>query len=147
VTTPVDISKYAQNPCGGLIPAQLTTLGITDHDGARGTASDENGNSIAVTCGWETTGQVTIAIQFAPNSGGLGYFYSKGANLQRLADMQGQPAIVASPNNGQGACTVAVGASDTAFYGATVNYDKAADPCALAQQVAQAMTATIKSGG
>ena len=97
-------------------------------------------------CGWLTGGVTGITISYTTtNKDGLAYYYALGGTPQRLPDIDGQPALVSAPGN-NGACTIAVGASDTAFYTAMIRDDNSGDPCALAQQVAAAMTQTIKSG-
>jgi len=151
VSTPVDITKFQQTPCSGLTAGQLTTFGVKNQTGTQGT---QRGNTAAGTvtdiglnCGWLTSGNVIIVIAFTTtNKQGLGFYYWPGSTPQQLADIDGQPAINVGSTE-KGACAVAVGASDTAFYLATTRNDTGGDACTLAQQIATAMTQTIKSGG
>jgi hypothetical protein len=149
VATPVDTSKYQQDPCIALTAAQLTSFQVTTQTGSKGNMLGQGGTeTLGVNCTWLSSNDVGISVAFtSQNKQGLGYYYAKGGTPQRGADIDWQPTVVNMPNDGSGDCSISVGASDTAFYGTTVKFDTSGDPCALTQQVLSDVTSNLKSSG
>jgi hypothetical protein len=151
VTTPLDTTKYQANPCGTLTPAQLQALGITqpgkvtpDPTGALCDWSPQL--DVVYTLGFNTT--------FQPGDAkGLANAYQLGgpSSMQRLPDVHGQPAVTQPSQNTDGSCIIYLGATDVISYGVAVTIAAGlphfADPCTVAAQIADDVTATMKSGG
>jgi hypothetical protein len=149
VSTPMDTTKYQQNPCAALTSAQVASFGLAG-PGTQATGTTVDNTASGPTCSWFVGRTMTIAgiaffTDYHDSRGkGLGFDYSSGTP-HRLADIQGQPAVL--HERGQGTCQIDVGATDDVFYAAKVMGWTSSDPCTEAEQVATAATATMKSGG
>jgi hypothetical protein len=151
VTNPIDISKWAQNPCSVLTPTQLTSIGVTGQ-GKSATFGALGPGTLGPDCTWtlrQGDHLTSWAVYFGTNSKvrGLNYYYDNGAP-KPLPDIDGQPAIIGSNVAELQDCTVAVGASDTTFFaGRVIGAPQGTDPCSVATQIATDMTTNMKSGG
>jgi hypothetical protein len=148
VTSPVDIGRYQQNPCGALTPTELLSFQVTTGQaGTKGTMLGQNNSQLGVDCTWLTSNNVGLSLSFTTDKEGLGFFYGGGSTPDRIPDIEGQPAVISAADETSGDCVISVGASDTAFYAATVKNDTEANPCTFAQQVLTAVTSNLKSSG
>jgi hypothetical protein len=151
VTTPLDTTKYQANPCGTLTPAQLQALGITQP----GKVTPDPTGAL---CDWSPQLDVVYTVgfntSFLPGDAkGLANAYQLGgpSSMQRLPDVHGQPAVTQPSQNTDGSCFIYLGATDVISYAASVTIAAGlphfADPCTVAGQIADDVTATMKSGG
>lgn len=151
VTTPLDTTKYQPNPCATLTPAQLQALGITQP----GKVTPDPAGAL---CDWSPRQGVNYTFafntKFAPGDAkGLANAYQVGgpSSMRRLPDVHGQPAVTQPGQNTDGSCTIYLGATDVISYAAAVvigvGLPHFADPCTVAQQIADDVTTTMKSGG
>ena len=147
VTNPLDLSKFASNPCGTLTSAQLSTLGATGQ-GKQSVFGDPTTHAtLGADCTWKQGNSLFGVYLGTAQPTGLGYYYTNGGTPQRLPDVDGRPAIETASKPDIGLCQIMVGASSSTFYGAeAVSIPEGTDPCTVVQQVLSAMTATIKSG-
>lgn len=151
VTTPLDTTKYQPDPCAALTAAQLRAIGVD----VPGTVErDPRGN----VCHWapapDTNYAFAFDLAFPPGEpSGLANAYQAAGpgGLRRLPDVRGQPAVTEPSQNTDGNCTIYLGASDSVEYAVSVLVGQGRpqyrNPCSVAQQIADAVTATMKSGG
>lgn len=157
VTTPIDVSKFAANPCSSLTTAQLTTLGLTgmNQQGTGGPAGAGIPNQPTGTiCTWLYPNNAVIAVGFLTGfpdgiPQGLNYYFEDGIQPARpgVLDVDGQPTVYGQVEASQQYCQLAVGASDTAVVAVSADAWTTGDPCQEALVVAQATITTIKSAG
>jgi hypothetical protein len=151
VTTPLDTAKYQPNPCTTLTTAQQTALGIT----TPGTLAPGDEGAI---CSWSPKYDISYSfgfnLKFLPGEAtGLANAYQTAGpgSMKRLPDVHGQPAATQPSQNTNGSCTIYLGATDVISYAAAVVIGTGephyADPCTIASALADATTATMKSGG
>lgn len=149
VAKPLDTTKWQSDPCAALTPTQLAALGVSQ----QGKLTPDPTGSV---CDWSPQLDAHYGLgfnaQFDPGEAkGLAndYEFAQGT-LQRLPDIDGQPAVTQPAQNTDGSCTIYIGATDTVDYVTTVlistglpHYD---DPCSVARQVADDATVTMRSG-
>lgn len=150
VTTPLDTAKFQPDPCTTLTPAQQHAVGIS----VPGKVQVSDYGNI---CQWSVRYNVIYGIGFNIkfNSGeppGLANAYENAGpgQMRRLPDVHGQPAATEPSQNTDGSCTVYLGATDQIEYAASVVIGPGQpyyqNPCAVAQQIADAATVTMRSG-
>lgn len=149
VDRPLDTTKYQQNPCSVLTPAQLPALG--DH-GGQGTPEP------LASCNWaDPTSANVLGDGFDNQTGnrtGLSGTYQNRSGYQIFQPTQiaGYPAVIVvqQGHGGQGECDVEVGTADDleVDFNVVLNqgYPNYGTPCVVAQQLAQAGVTTMKSG-
>lgn len=151
VTNPLDTTKYQQNPCSVLTPAQRQALGNNSPDKPSQGASGP-------TCQWldpSTSSSLTVTFftRTYVRIGLTGPYQNKsGFQLFQPTQVNGYPAVIGSrTGHGQdGRCAVYVGTADdmlVEFYvslsSGTPGY---ADACSIAQNEAIAGMTTMKAG-
>lgn len=150
VATPLDTTRFQQNPCSALTRAQQQALGIS---AAGSVEVDDLGNI----CHWSLQYDVVYAFGFNvkfPEGEALGlanaYQNAGPGAMRRLPDVYGQPAAIDPSQNTDGLCAVYLGATDQISYAATVqigpDQPDYQNPCSVAEQIAADTTATMKSG-
>jgi hypothetical protein len=153
VTNPLDTSRYRQNPCQILTPAQLQELNLRPE-------GEQRQAPLGLACDWrnqETGGNVHLqwtdqdprglsAIYGANKAGKYKYF-------MELPEVEGYPAVASDATDGRdlGDCSVQVGTSDEINFYVSVQLSRAnvgkKDPCAAAVQAAGMAVRTMKAGG
>lgn len=151
VENPLDATRFLNDPCSVLTPAQLTTFGVS----RPGTGDTESpiAKAAGPICNWHADPGVdsTIGVTWQRgNKNGL-------ADLYRMRDevteyfiettVSGYPAVFNSPvdSRNDGHCGIAVGVSDTLTFTASESGTLDAEgACARAKQVAAAVIVTMK---
>lgn len=150
VTTPLDTAKFQPDPCTALTQAQQQALGIAVAGHPQATAQ----GSI---CQWSPRYDAVYGFGFnvrfpQGEATGLANAYQNAGQggMRRVPDVDGQPAAVDPSQDTGGLCAVYLGATDQVDYVATVSLGPDQpdyqNPCSVAQQIAAAATATMKSG-
>lgn len=151
VTSPLDTTKYQPNPCVALTSAQLRAIGI----GVAGTVQQDTQGNV---CHWAVAPDTNYAFAFdlafppgEPSGLANAYQAAGPGDLRRLPDVHGQPAVTEPSQNTGGNCTIYLGATDHVEYAVSVLVGQGRpqyrNPCSVAGQIADAVTATMKSGG
>ena len=73
VTNPLDLSKFEQNPCNVLTPAQASQV-------ANLTTSSKFDGNVAPLCSWSDTDHNRVTFGFVPGNGGLTTSYKNQDN-------------------------------------------------------------------
>ncbi|MBB4686400.1 DUF3558 domain-containing protein [Amycolatopsis jiangsuensis] len=150
VTTPLDVTKYEQDPCSALTQTQATQV----FNAARSRKNDSN---VAPACDWFDSDNNGVSLGFLPGQGGLTTVYgnssgSSAGYFEAAPDVFGYPAAFSdvSDDRKNGACQIFVGVtSDEAFSVSSLlrpSSSSYSDPCSLVTKVAEAAVATIKAG-
>ncbi|MGW5721751.1 DUF3558 domain-containing protein [Amycolatopsis sp. NPDC003865] len=156
VTTPLDASKYAAEPCDIVPASTLSALQFTDPGD---TQLQDNGIGAAGPgCSWKIAGagvsmQVIIGTGNRDNGlGGLAGLYTAHEDgqlpfLEKAPDVEGYPAIYIDKRDRRplGNCSLDVGVADDLAVGVySGGYEGQQDSCAAASQVAAAIITTLK---
>jgi hypothetical protein len=150
VTVPLDTTKFQADPCGTLTTAQTQALGIAVP--GRVHVSD-----LGNICQWSLRYNVVYSFGFNVRFDdgealGLANAYENAGPdaMRRLPDVYGQPAVTDPSQNTGGSCTIYLGATDQIDYAASVqigpDQPDYQNPCPVAERIADAATATMKSG-
>jgi Protein of unknown function (DUF3558) len=155
VANPLDTSKAQAAPCGVLTDQQTTALGIV----AQHQLSDA---SLGPSCNWNDTSKIPAILGFTvqfvtSNKSGLSSLYEqqdslrKGGYFEPISQIQGYPAALYSlfDDRKNGACTLAVGVSDTLDYSVSVNVNSGPSqttPCDVAQKIADMVMTNLRAG-
>ncbi|MDT8911443.1 DUF3558 domain-containing protein [Amycolatopsis sp. PS_44_ISF1] len=150
VPNALNVSKFEQDPCTVLSPAQAGEI-------ANWTTSSKADGNAAPICTWADKDHNTVTIGFVPGNGGLTTSYknqdSKYGYFAVAPDVEGYPAVysAAHDDRGEGGCLVAVGVSDDEVFTTSVSFRKNlsphySDPCPVASRTAEAAMVTIKGG-
>jgi hypothetical protein len=162
VANPLDTTKFQQNPCASLTAAQLQQLrGSVD----AATEPEPHKQSFGPACFWRASdrGSATgLDVAFLTAGSGLSSAYAqKGdyAVFEKLPDIQGYPAVVAMSVDGRstGHCSIQVGVTDQMVVSVQIGVSSVPgangqanqfykEPCTPAQQVAEAVVATLRGG-
>lgn len=146
VTTPLDTTKYQQNPCSVLNAAQLAEFHPT---ASRATTSSAD-NASGPACAWVATAPysglgIIFRTSYDPGTPhGLAWDL-RGGPLLRLPDIDGQPALLI-PLPTQETCQVDIGATNDVMFRITVRAPAPVDVCATANKVATEVITNMKSG-
>ncbi|OLR90970.1 hypothetical protein BJP25_30950 [Actinokineospora bangkokensis] len=146
---PLDVSKFAGEPCTGLTAAQAGELGVENGTPDTGAASKS--------CTWNNQYGAQVNLAFFDNRGLDAIFAAErsGAftHFERVDDVDGYPAVVALTNDrrGKGECSLWVGvAEDSTISLATAQSREnvgTTDPCSVSTRVADLVVKTVKAGG
>ena len=148
VATPLDVTKFEQNPCGALTAAQASRIAnLTTTSGSSGGTSP--------ICGWRDESRNSIAFSFI-RGGGLsdayGYQDSQSGYFKVAPDVSGYPAVFSgtSDDRTMGGCQMIIGVRNdeemTVYSTLRPSSPHYADPCSLTQKAAEAAIATLKGG-
>ncbi|WP_225978307.1 DUF3558 domain-containing protein [Gandjariella thermophila] len=150
VASPLDTAKYQADPCRTLTRAQLQSLGLP-----AATPNPDIAFPAGPKCSWfSTQTNSSIAMSFLTgNKRGLSNLYLKrkeAALFQEIPPINGYPAVIFdeyADQRSRGACSVAVGMSDTLILAVPVQgTPQTKDPCGIAQQAAGLIIENIKGG-
>jgi hypothetical protein len=159
VTTPLDASKFAGDPCG-LVPKDLLSqLGYADPGDPRPQDSSPERQS-GPSCGWHIRGAGTSVLVILGtgnrDAGGGGLAGIQAAHerpnspikfLEPAPDVDGYPALYFDTRDRRpnGNCTIALGiADDLAISIFADGYEGRQDSCDVAQRVAAGTVKTLK---
>ncbi|WP_439380442.1 DUF3558 domain-containing protein [Amycolatopsis lexingtonensis] len=156
VPAPLDVSKYASEPCRIVPSSVLSSLRFTD-PGDTQLQDDEFGKA-GPGCAWRVAGegvsmQIIIGLGNRDRgTGGLKGLYAAHDSgqfpfLEPAPDVEGYPAIFVDKRDRRpiGNCSINVGVADDLAIGVySGGYEGADDSCAAAQQVAAAIITTLK---
>jgi hypothetical protein len=155
---PLDVGKYATDPCA-LGPADvLTPLRYTD-PGKYKPKGDTSDTAAGPSCGWTIHGE-GIGLQVIvgtgnrdDGAGGLAGYYAAYRSgvlikfLEHAPDIEGYPAIYVdiSDRRARGNCAIAVGVADDLAFGLQAEgYQGQDESCDVATQAAAAVIKTLK---
>ncbi|RJQ84342.1 DUF3558 domain-containing protein [Amycolatopsis panacis] len=150
VASPLNVTRYEQDPCSALSPAQAT-----EFIGA--TRSSKDPSSIAPICTWFDRHNSGVSLGFLPGQGGLATTYKNSVGsttgyFQGTPDVSGYPAVFSAVHDDRddGGCQIAVGVTNGEVFtvGSVLNKNSPSysDPCSLVRKVAEAAVTTIKAG-
>ncbi|WP_372665267.1 DUF3558 domain-containing protein [Amycolatopsis kentuckyensis] len=159
VATPLNASKYENDPCGLVPKDELSRLKFTDPGEPRlndGSVENEAGPN----CGWKIKGEgISLLVILGTgnrNRGGGGlagiqanYERPNGVTkfLERAPDVEGYPAIYEDTRDRRpnGFCSMAIGiADDLAVHVVAGGYEGQQDSCDAAQGAAAGIVRTLK---
>jgi hypothetical protein len=151
VDSPLDTSRYQQDPCQALTADQAQDLNLPPTGETMENVALGNG------CEWmnpNTRGIVDIVF-IVDDPRGLSPEYQsknngKAPDFQEFPDIEGYPAITRSGADQFGGCTIVVGVADDMAFESTVQLSQAnvgeKDPCDVAVHVAGLALQTMKEG-
>jgi hypothetical protein len=150
VEHPLDASRFLAQPCAVLVPAQLTTLGITTpgKPETTGAVAEQAGPM----CTWIAEGpHRNYGFGFLTgNKNGLSDTYrgSWGGYFEPTT-VAGYPAVFNDvvDSRDEGICNLTVGITDDLTFRIDLTADLGRESCDRAVQLAELVVATIKAGG
>jgi Protein of unknown function (DUF3558) len=147
VQTPLDTSRFQSASCTLITAPQVQSLNIN-------TQGVDLSSSLGPGCNWiDKDAGSSIAVQFVTsNKQGLSSIYAQKGTLQlfqEIPSVQGYPAVLYAAFDGrkQGACSLAVGVSDSLDYSVVVQFadgPNRGDPCPVAVNVANMVMTNLK---
>ncbi|MFB9930672.1 DUF3558 domain-containing protein [Amycolatopsis halotolerans] len=149
VTSPLDATKYEQNPCALLSQAQATQL-------ISSVRNRQAAGAVAPICSWYDADGNRIGLGLLPHQGGLASAYqhqdSQSGYFEAIPDIDGYPAVLSGTTDSRksGGCQAIVGIADDETFTSSILLQPASplyqDPCSLAVKTAAAAITTIKAG-
>lgn len=151
VQSPIDITKFKQNPCESLTSAQISDL---LGDGAR-VNPDPRGPG-GPGCGWFSQAQIVVVFPNVDKLGLTSVYRAKGGAypfFMPLAPVDGYPVVAygtADLRGRLGECNVALGTSDRETLDVSITQSAAhkgeKDPCESAREVAEKVLGNLRGG-
>ncbi|WP_205670147.1 MULTISPECIES: DUF3558 domain-containing protein [Amycolatopsis] len=142
VLTPVDVSRFKQNPCNALTSTQISDL-LGPHARVKPDLKSPAGPS----CGWLSLATIQVAVPNVDDLGLTSIYRSRGGIYPfflPLAPVNGLPAVAYGQDDSRasrGECDVAVGVSDRETIEVSVRQSPEnkgkEDPCESARKVAE----------
>ncbi|MGQ0838441.1 DUF3558 domain-containing protein [Actinokineospora sp.] len=152
VESPIETTKFQQDPCLVLTDTQTTKLGVASPGTARATGvgnacrwRNDDGGSIEISWGEKIPRGLSAAYK-ANNAGKYVYFNA-------LPSIEGLPAVALDvvDRRDKGSCGVEVGVTDRLTFQVGLSQSRSkigtAEPCRVAAEVAAEAVQTMKAGG
>ncbi|UKD54000.1 DUF3558 domain-containing protein [Amycolatopsis sp. FU40] len=149
VTSPLDATKYEQNPCALLSQAQATQL-------INSVRNRQAAGAVAPICSWYDADGNSVGLGLLPHQGGLASAYqhqdSQSGYFEAIPDIDGYPAVLSGTTDSRksGGCQAIVGITDDETFTSSILLQPQSplyqDPCSLAVKTAAAAITTIKAG-
>lgn len=149
VPSPLDASKFEQDPCTVLSQDQATHV-------ANLTTRNKSDGNVAPICTWMDSDHNRVTLGFVPGNGGLATVYKNQDNesgyFKVAPDVMGYPAAFFGPHDdrNQGACQVATGVSNDNVITISADFQNSSsyysDPCSVVIKAAEAAVTTMKGG-
>jgi hypothetical protein len=146
VASPLDATKYLQNPCGLLTPAQALAV-------ANFTSTRPSTGAAGPVCNWSDDNLNSVAVGLIQGNGLADVYRAHQVDstsaFQVVPSVSGYPAVITSDSasQSQGSCTLGVGLSNTVVMTLTTFFNStssATNPCPVAQKAAQQAITTVK---